>query len=403
MYASISTNFTGQVGNSPRIIPIATDATFSQVTTAGFINPFMPGGFSFYPNDVCLVSYGTNSSGFFSVSISNTVITLDPLYNSVTGDTTIGDFAVFSDDEGGIEDTGISPSDATKTKVVMASAAVIANHIACFSDTAGTVNDDSTTAINGGNIQAGLSATAGYLASYPSASAKGSLRLTAVANTGDTVTTISNAAMGQASVVSIPDPGASTANFLVSALAGAGTQHITTGNLQIDQGVLTTGSSGHVGGLVTFPPTAAKGALQIVPTDNTGDTLTTITNDAFGQATTLHFPDPGTVNAQIVVAPAALVDNNIVKASGTTGKVADAGYRIIANTTASWGGGGATNNFAATGLTAGCKGTAVIRSSTNAVSIVKAEPDTDLLKITFSGDPGAGTTIDYIYTTTAAV
>lgn len=219
MYARISQNFTGQQGNDPRTVPIVTDATFEQVTAAGFINPYMPAGFSFKPNDILAISYGTNQSGFFKLSISNGIITLNPMYNNISGDTTAGDFAVFSDDEGTIADEGYSPSDATKTKVVMASAAVIANHIACFSDTSGTVNDDSATAINGGNIQAGLSGTAGTVASFPATASKGSLRVAAVANTNDTITTISNVAMGQASVVSIPDPAAATANFVVAPAA----------------------------------------------------------------------------------------------------------------------------------------------------------------------------------------
>lgn len=91
----------------------------------------------------------------------------------------------------------------------------ISNHIATYTNVNGGLGEDATTAINGGNIQAGLSGTAGFVASFPTTAAKGSLHMTAVANTGNTITTVSNAAMGQASVVSIPDPGAATANFLL--------------------------------------------------------------------------------------------------------------------------------------------------------------------------------------------
>lgn len=113
--------------------------------------------------------------------------------------------------------------------------------------------------------------------------------------------------------------------------------------------------------------------------------------------TTLELPASG----KVAVAAAALVNNNLVKADGVAGAVKDAGYRIISGTTPTYGGGGTSNTFTVTGLTSAAKGTAVIRTSTNSVSITKALPGTDSLAITFSADPGAGTTVDYIYTTAA--
>lgn len=91
----------------------------------------------------------------------------------------------------------------------------IANHIATYTDVNGSLGEDAATAINGGNIQAGLSGTAGTLLSYPSTASKGALIVAGVANTGNTNVTISNAAHGQASVYSIPDTGAATAKFLM--------------------------------------------------------------------------------------------------------------------------------------------------------------------------------------------
>lgn len=118
----------------------------------------------------------------------------------------------------------------------------IANHIATFTNTSGTISEDPATAISGGNIQAGLSGTAGKLASFPATAAKGSLAIAAVANTGNTVTTISNVAMGEASVISIPDPGNAVARFLVGATAtpfvsGNFPQNSGTGGLMVDSGI----------------------------------------------------------------------------------------------------------------------------------------------------------------------
>ena len=95
----------------------------------------------------------------------------------------------------------------------------ITNHIAVFTDTVGTLADDTSVAINGGNIQAGLSGPAGYLASFPATGSKGSFRVTAVANTGDTLVTLSNVAHGQATVYSIPDAGNALGRVLVGLMS----------------------------------------------------------------------------------------------------------------------------------------------------------------------------------------
>lgn len=118
----------------------------------------------------------------------------------------------------------------------------IANYIAHFTNTIGTISSAAANIINAGNIQAGLSGTAGTIASFPATASKGSLILAGVANTGNTNTTISNVAMGQASVVSIPDPANAVGRFLVGAAAtpfvsGNFPQASGTGGLMVDSGV----------------------------------------------------------------------------------------------------------------------------------------------------------------------
>jgi hypothetical protein len=66
------------------------------------------------------------------------------------------------------------------------------------------------------NLVLGASGTAGSLTIYPATAAKGTLKVVATNNTGNTLTEITNAAMGQASTISIPDPGTATANFVLS-------------------------------------------------------------------------------------------------------------------------------------------------------------------------------------------
>lgn len=307
----INTDFTGEVGVTPRIVRISTTDSLATITAANYLKTAAQSqGFSFYPNDIVAVAYGTDASTaqFFTLDMSGSDITLIPSAGDVTLPVVSGNFAMFTGTNGALDDTGLSPSNAAKTKVVMANAAVVANHIACFSDTAGTVDDNAATAINGGNIQAGLSGTAGTLASFPATASKGSLKVVAVANTGDTATTISNAAMGQASVVSIPDPGVAASTFIL-ADSSASTQTINTGisitgganNVQTTGGGnLIAGSSGAAGSFFSYPTTASKGALEVRATDNTGDTDITITNRAHGQATVYSIGDVGAATGSLM-------------------------------------------------------------------------------------------------------
>ncbi len=70
---------------------------------------------------------------------------------------------------------------------------------------------------------------------------------------------------------------------------------------------------------------------------------------------------------------------------------------LLNGVTSTYGGGGTSNAFTIAGITALFHGTVVIRTSTNAVAIAKAVPTTNTLTVTFTADPGAGTTLDYVY------
>jgi hypothetical protein len=180
-------------GTAPNLrFAVFTD-NLATITAAGYLSSAsIEAGIPLSNRDVvfCLYSYSLTTTsgtfGIFTVSISTS-----------TGQITLSEW------------TGTSG-------VVLPT---IANHIATFTNTTGQLSEDPATAISGGNIQAGLSGTAGTVASYPGTASKGSLILAAVANTGNTNTTISNVAMGQASVISIPDPGGATADFAIAPAA----------------------------------------------------------------------------------------------------------------------------------------------------------------------------------------
>ena len=273
---SVTTLSPGLVGVYPRLIYILTNDTLATITTTGYLNhynSFNPGQFK--DADMALVitastPSATNvDSGFLQVNYASGNWSLIPTNN---------------------------PGDVTLP--------TIANHIATYTNTTGGLSEDPTTAISGGNIQAGLSGTAGYVASFPSTAATGSLRFQAASNAGNTVTAITNASFGQATTITIPDPGVATATFVLS---DGGTQHISSGNFQVDQGNLIAGSSGHAGTLILFPSTAANGTLIIAATNAGGAFNTTISNGIMGQSTVVTVVDPGATTANFILSKNATV------------------------------------------------------------------------------------------------
>ena len=404
----------GYAGLAIKIPRVITTSTLAQVTTAGWWNnnPVSTNGQpGLNPQDLICICYAfgstSESTAFFNVAISGTgVVTLSLAESSVILPVVSGHFANFSGTSGAIADDGYLPSNAAKTRVVMANGATIANHIATYTDTTGTIGEDAGTAINGGNIQAGLSGTAGTLASFPATASNGSFIFAAINNSGGFASTLSNSNIGQATVYSFPDPGAATANVILSTSGSAqtiaGGLTISTGNLGVTVGNVTAGSSGHAGLFTSFPGTASNGSFVFKAINNAGGFVSTLSNSNIAQATVYSLPDTTTATANILASGAALVSGNVVKASGTAGAVVDAGFALHAGTTAAYAGGGTSNAFVTTNMTAASIVTATILTQTNTATIVKAVPGTNTLTVTFSADPGSNTTINWISTTAVA-
>lgn len=346
---NIVTSQTGLVGTLPSLAYLDTSDTEATVLTAGYLNHAVEQGTQF--SLPCLAAITTRATPNAVPSVGWYRITHTGANWSVT-----------------------TPSSPTPGTVTLPT---IVNHIATFTDTLGTISEDPATAINGGNIQAGLSGTAGFLSSFPATPAKGSLRLTAVANTGDTLVTISNALHGQASVYSIPDSGAATANLLLSKLTG--TQHVTVGSFAIDAGALISGiaTGGFVGKLQLFPTTASKGSLSIQAVANTGDTATIITNAAMGQATTLTIPDIGASTGGVMVSTTPIVTKSVAGAAAA--------------------GGNAAQSFTDAFCTSGSNVVGNWNTQANAASVLKIVPGNGSFVVTSSADAGVGT-FNYIIT-----
>jgi hypothetical protein len=221
---AVTTREQGYTGLSNEIVRHTTTSTLAQVTTAGYWNnqQVSSGQPAITQQDLVLITYSYGNSSLqdtdlFKVSIgANGVVTLSLAESTVILPVVSGHFANFSGTSGAIADDGYLPSNAAKTRVVMANGTSIANHIATYADTTGTIGEDSATAINGGNIQAGLSGTAGTLASFPATATNGKFVWAAVGNAGNFTATVSpKSTLGQGTVYTIPDPGAATANFVL--------------------------------------------------------------------------------------------------------------------------------------------------------------------------------------------
>ena len=373
---NIQVSQAGLVGTLPTPIYINTNDTYATVTATGYLNGAHQLGQAFSDEQMALVYTSNEGPVWLKVVVSGTDYSLVQIS---------------------------SPGDVTLP--------TIANHLMISSDTAGTLANKTGVAINAGGLQAGLDATAGVLTSFPATTISGVLVVAAADNaTGDFDTTISNAtAVGQSQVISIPDAGAATAKFILSA-STASSQTITSGlivsggNVQTNGGDnFLAGADASAGAFFSFPATTASGTLALAAADNaTGDFDTTISNGtAIAQDQVISIPDAGAATANFALAPGALVSGNVVTASGTAGLIQDGGFAVLANTTAAYAGGATSNAFTATGIGATSIVTAVILTSSNDVSITKAVPTADTLTVRFSADPGASTTVSWIAITPA--
>lgn len=296
----------GLVGVTPNIIFIDTNNTIAEVVATGFLNSLPPQGYAIAESMMALVTTRVTPS---SKSIQ------------------VGWFEIAkSGDDWSLESTG-SPGSVTLP--------TIANHIATFTNTTGNLSEDPATAISGGNIQAGLSGTAGYLASFPATAARGSMRFVAANSVGDTVTTITNASMAAARTYTIPDGGQSASSFLLT--DSAGTQTIATGSLALTLGNLTV-AAGNIA--------ATLGSVTAGTTVTAGTGITATTGNIVASA--------GNINATLGSMSAGTTMTAGTGVTATTGDITASAGNLVAtlgNITASAGNIAATLGSVSAGTT----------------------------------------------------
>lgn len=205
---------TGLASVNPSVIYILTNDTYATVTATGYLTLSAQQGNTYRNDQMALVYTSDDGPVWLKVVITysgstvlNSVVSL--VAPSIPGTVTLP---------------------------------TIANHFIGSTDTEGTLANITGTMIQDGSIQAGRSGIAGALISYSSTAARGSFIFQATANTGNTNTTLTNAAMGQASTVTIPDPVNAAGRLLIGATATpfvSGNFPVAsgTGGLMVDSGV----------------------------------------------------------------------------------------------------------------------------------------------------------------------
>jgi len=133
-----------------------------------------------------------------SLKLAGTAITASAAEINALADTGL------SDTELGFLD-GVTAGTATASKALVLGA----------SKEIATITTLTSTTINGTNVDAGASGTAGTVDVFPTTASKGKVAITAADSAGDTTTTIVNASQAGARTYTIPDAGAS-ASFLMT-------------------------------------------------------------------------------------------------------------------------------------------------------------------------------------------
>jgi hypothetical protein len=233
------------------------------------------------------------------------------------------------------------------------------NKVRCDYLYVGRSGEFSARKLSADGVDAGQSGTAGIVKSFPATAAKGHLALTGVANDGDTATTISNAAMGQASVISIPDPGAATANFLLTSQGNDGSLVTATAAeinsicdasarvVDVTTPTLAIASATHAGRILAVDE-ATGCDLTLPAATGTGDVYTIILVTTVGSNTsTILVTGNDTFIGQIISSAddaastaicwaATAGDNTITLDGSTTGGIAGDSFTITDVATDTW-------------------------------------------------------------------
>lgn len=117
-----------------------------------------------------------------------------------------------------------------------------------------------TIGVNDDDLQAGYNGVPGGFISNPSTASMGTMKWFASNQAGNYASSMTNAAFGQATALTIPDPGATTANVLLDTVGGfnktavtnitAGTTHTQAGATPITSGIVVVTTANASDGII---------------------------------------------------------------------------------------------------------------------------------------------------------
>lgn len=218
----ITTDVTGLSGVLPNIVYIETDDVVATVTAAGYLNPIVEQQGHIFNNKQMALVYTTDSGcDWYQVTVTTTNASL--VLNVSPGDVVlpvvvnaIAAFTSLTGQIGILAGTTLTHTGGISTTTTLAAGTTV---------TAGTGITSTTGNITAtaGNVIAGSSGAAGVLRSFPAVAANGNFTVAAVGNAGNFAMTLSNpATLGQATVVTVSDPGAAN-GFLNTSTVNAST------------------------------------------------------------------------------------------------------------------------------------------------------------------------------------
>ncbi|HWY98074.1 MAG TPA: hypothetical protein VNY36_03210 [Bacteroidia bacterium] len=271
----LPTPWPATVGISPNFKAMVCGDDLSTISTEGYLNQVDLQSNPVSTTDILQILYNFNPQtqvglyGSFSVSITDGIITLMP--TSIPGEiilpVTTGDFANWANTSGALADSGYKPSNSSLSNVSMVDLTItpVSGDVVVFSDNMGSIKDSGISSsalvsltsppasidyiakfssvtgnitsapgatINAGDIQAGLSGTAGSFICYPPDANSGNFIINCPTNLGDYSIALELAPYGQVTNITIPDP----ANASAQILLGPGNAPFVNGNFPVAQG-----------------------------------------------------------------------------------------------------------------------------------------------------------------------
>jgi len=282
---NIITEVVGRVGIQPTIAFIDTDDTKATVTASGYLNKAREQGYNLNDQQFALVKTRDAGTGWYQINKNGNNFDLS-----------------------GTIPPGIIDS-------------ATANRIAIFNNADGQLTQDASTAINEGNIQAGLDGSKGQFIAYPAASGACRMNITSNSSTGDNDVTVTIRDHGQDTQYWFADVGSGDGGVLTCQFASP---DLPNANMKwIDLTVTHQGLGG--GGQITFKESDGtsnyrirelyinsggtnfsgnSGDRDLTITDGTTDfsvipagTLQSLANARWGD-TGLPFPASASINTQ---------------------------------------------------------------------------------------------------------